>query len=199
MSSMNPYAAPRSSDSVEAAGGGFVLKWIYLAVAAIGPLCVIGSRTNIFSLDIATLVGIFAASPFAKGAVGLTWLYRAWSALPEQERRVGDGELVTPLGVVGRMFIPVYGVYWMFAANTSLCAAIDRVLMSAGRGRATDASIAQVAAGGQLAILVASFLPPLVALGAAALVSGAWFLYMFQTDKARAHMEDALRLARSAV
>jgi hypothetical protein len=173
-------------------------KWVYLAFALFTPLLVAGSRAGLFSFDVQTATVVFALVPLLKGAVGLKWLHEAWSSVPAAERHLKDGSLVTPGGAVGRMFIPVYGFYWTFAANTALCAAIDRVLSSAGRGRATDASMAQVAAAGNIALIASSALPPLFAVGAAAVVSGFWFAYMYQTDRARGYMDDVLRRAEFA-
>jgi hypothetical protein len=50
-------------------------------------------------------------------------------------------------------------------------------------------------AAGQIALVASSALPPLGAVFAGAIVSGLWFFYMLQTDRARAHMEDLLRNA----
>jgi hypothetical protein len=166
-----------------------------LMFALVTPFLVMASRTVLLQVDHFVRQLIFGAMPFLKGAVGLLWLHEAWSDIPAEERRLTDGNSVTPLGAVGRVFIPLYGFYWTFVTNTSLCAAIDRILLSRGRGRATDASLAQVAAAGQIGLVMSAAIPPLAAVGAALVVSGFWFFYMYQTDTARGFVEDALRNA----
>ena len=114
------------------------------------------------------------------------WIYGAWSDVPRPRRVEQD---VTPGGAVGRLFIPAFNLYWLFAVNQKLCTAIDRELVGAGQRPAAPVTLAVLAPavhiGHVIAIRAAEGLPVLFAFCATSLV---WFLYMYESDGARAKM-----------
>jgi hypothetical protein len=194
MATSNPYAAPQaSSTDGTRQGRAHWLKWLFAAVAAYVPLLVAADQVGFLPNGLyLSLFDAVRVMPFLKGAVGLWWLYEAWQTVPVDERKLADGKPVTPGGVVGRMFIPIFGLYWMFAANSGLCAAINRVLASSLRVKSADATAAQLAAGGQIALLASRSLPYPTGIVLGAVVSGFWFWHMHGTDAAREQMEKAL-------
>jgi hypothetical protein len=91
---------------------------------------------------------------------------------------------------VGRLFIPIYNLYWFFGVNTTLCRVLDRILADAHDTRRAPSTLSwlaptiHLAAGVGLAMVLAA---PLT--WAALLLSAAsdatWLIYMFRCDVAR--------------
>jgi hypothetical protein len=73
--------------------------------------------------------------------VPLKWLYSAWKSVPSEFR---GG--ITPGGAIGRLFIPVWSVIWVFAVNARLATAIDLVLIQRGRSERAPREAARIAA-----------------------------------------------------
>ena len=57
---------------------------------------------------------------FAALYAAAVWLRRTWTALPPEERKVGEGP-VTPNWALNALIIPIYNYYWMFVMNLALC------------------------------------------------------------------------------
>jgi hypothetical protein len=72
--------------------------------------------------SIVSTVGLGATVSF--GLLWLTWLHRTWRSLLAADLVDGSGKPVTPDAAVGRYFIPLYNLYWAFAAQTILCNAL---------------------------------------------------------------------------
>jgi hypothetical protein len=59
--------------------------------------------------------------------VALAWLGTAWSTIPDADRLNGRGEHISVRRAVGRLFVPFYNLYWIFAVHLGLCDALDRL------------------------------------------------------------------------
>jgi hypothetical protein len=191
----NPYAAPPSSelppsdgDRVDGArrAPGESVKWFYAVAAA---LSAVGFFLIRFSLDLdidrATQKTLIQAvdGPLRWTLLGIAtvWIYQAWSGIPAEAR--GD---VSPAGAVGRLFIPLYSLYWVFGVNLRLCSAIDGLLIQKEDARRAPGTLA-------VAATVLHFAPVVLMLtpikGYAFLVTIVdtvlWFTYMLQCDVVR--------------
>jgi hypothetical protein len=110
--------------------------------------------------------------------VGLVWLHRAWSRVPEDCRIAYDGRRVQPDEAIWKLFIPVYGLYWLFIANIGLCGALERQLKRA-RARVTEGP-------STLALITCLVeLVPIVNLAAPLL----WAILMMRIDAAQTEAE----------
>jgi hypothetical protein len=162
---------------------GTGLKRAYAALATVEAAAAV---TMLFAeplgLDGSAGVVVKGIGAWAFGAavvVGLVWLAKAWGDVPpELVRRMSAGDAVI------RLFIPFYGVYWMFAVHVRLCRALDTVLATRGSRRAPG-FLAFAAA---LVEVLAGWGPGWRDQGwgiAAAVAAILWFLYMLRYDAAR--------------
>lgn len=120
-----------------------------------------------------TVVGAFQGILVcAVPALGLLWLYRAWSRVPAPCRRAYDERRIEPSEALWKLFIPVYGVFWLFTANVGLCGAVERHLARAGvRSPKAPSTLAFVACVVQLVPLVNILLSPFL-----------WWVFMSRVD-----------------
>lgn len=72
-------------------------------------------------LLVAMLLRIFA------GLCELVWLERTWSNLPQEHRRVGPFEEVTPIHIFGFAFIPVVAWFWKLALVSAVAKSLELV------------------------------------------------------------------------
>jgi len=111
--------------------------------------------------------------------VGLLWLRRAWARVPEPCRRAYDGRRVEPDEALWKLFIPVYGVYWLFIANIGLCGAVERHLQRGGaRSTEVPSTLALVACLVQLVPVINIILSPFL-----------WALFMARVDASQAEAD----------
>jgi hypothetical protein len=198
----NPYAPPTvgraaspSGDpglSHEGAGAfeGTRLKWICVGAAVAGYAALACSMLE--SDRVLALVGVAGSKlgHLVGSITGLVWLAGAWSARPFPRAHVD----ASPGAAVGRLFIPVFGIYWLFAANLELADAVEpsREDGRGGRGSFELAGIARLACVLQIiAPLMGVFAPRASGVAYAAVLlamlrSGAWLLFMFAWERRRA-------------
>lgn len=98
---------------------------------------------------LAFLVCILAV--YAKSFLGMGWLYRVWSWLPEHERHTNHWKgQITPSTAALFLLIPYFQYYWMFVINCGLCDAMDRMRVArpttnaAPKGLAIAAGVCQI-------------------------------------------------------
>jgi amino acid transporter len=65
---------------------------------------------------------------YAQIFVGLFWIYKVWSWLPEDQRwsKHWKGR-IDPAMAAGMMLIPYFHYYWMFVIDCGICDAMDRL------------------------------------------------------------------------
>jgi hypothetical protein len=61
------------------------------------------------------------------GICELIWLERAWSNLPQEHRRVGPIDNVTPIHIFGIAFIPVVAWFWKLALVRAVVRSLELV------------------------------------------------------------------------
>jgi hypothetical protein len=152
---MNAYAPP--TIHVPQAGGsppaGAWLKWPYLVTQAALAACFLVREILVLSsmdadaLPWRTLAKAMLVSGWA---LGIAWIHSAFRSIPEKHRPV------TPLAAAVSFFIPVYGIYWLFAVHVKLGRAI-----SAARSdrRLEHRSAIPLALAAVVATLIAPYLP----------------------------------------
>jgi hypothetical protein len=126
------------------------------------------------------VLGWVQVSGLGMGAiVGLLWLHRAWERVPAPCRRAYDGRRVEPTETIWKLFIPVYGIYWLFIANIGLCGAVERHLARGGaRGAKVPSTLALVCSLVQLVPLVNVLVSPFL-----------WALFMARVDVTQAEAD----------
>ncbi|MDI1483716.1 hypothetical protein [Polyangium sp. y55x31] len=113
-------------------------------------------------------------------ALGFAWLHQAWARIPKPHRRAYDGQRIEPDEALWKLFIPVYGVYWLFVANTGLCGAVERHLQrNHARSVSVPSTLAFVACLVQLVPVLNLVLSPLL-----------WGLFMVRVDAAQAEADE---------
>jgi hypothetical protein len=123
--SIDPYAPPASAIAPAPAPRGAWIKWTYLGsvATAVGTLVVAGAVPAARVVVPLVLPVLLVLPP----AVGMVWLGIAWAGVPDDELPRGMGvDPVSPAGAVGRLFIPIYALYWAFAVHVHLCGGIRR-------------------------------------------------------------------------
>jgi hypothetical protein len=65
---------------------------------------------------------------YAQIFLGLFWIYRVWSWLPEDQRWTKHWKgRIDPAMAAGMMLIPYFHYYWMFVIDCGICDAMDRL------------------------------------------------------------------------
>jgi hypothetical protein len=73
-----------------------------------------------YSVLVVTLIGM--------AALGVAWMYRAWSWLPVDQRYTRNWRSwITPAQAAFFLLVPYFQYYWMFVVNLGLCDALDRL------------------------------------------------------------------------
>lgn len=115
----------------------------------------------------------------AAGVVGLVWLHRAWTRVPPSHRRAYDGRRIEPDEAIWKLFVPLYGIYWLFLANIGLCGAIERHLHRGGaRSAKAPSTTAFIACFAQMVPVVNLLVSPFL-----------WAVFMARVDAAQAQAE----------
>ena len=140
MADFNPYAPPQAVSDVARAPvqlpRGRALKWIYGGLAGVTFFVLVLTHLVAYSDETQVLwdaVGVID-KPIAlvRIVLALMWIHGAWSDVPRQLRAELD---VTPGGAVGRLFIPAFNLYWMFALNQKRRRATSGRAVRAGDAR----------------------------------------------------------------
>ncbi|WP_437815955.1 hypothetical protein [Sorangium sp. So ce1078] len=108
----------------------------------------------------------------------MAWLYKAWARVPEPARQTYDGRRVEPGEAIFRLFIPVYGYYWIFVANVGLCGAIENHARRQGLVRGAPSTLAMVTCIVQVVPYIGLILGPLF-----------WLPFMIRVDLAQRELE----------
>lgn len=148
---------------------------------AVYPLAAVGRRawpaavpaidTTLLLLQL-TLLGVGTIA-------GLVWFHRAWARVPPESRRGYDGKPIEPNQALWNLFIPFYGIYWLFQANIALCGAVERMLQQSGAKSAkAPSTLAFVACVAQLVPYVNLLVSPFL-----------WAALMARVDVAQAEAE----------
>ncbi|WP_437551671.1 hypothetical protein WME97_10470 [Sorangium sp. So ce367] len=164
-------AHPRRVTTLTLLYGGIILVQVVRpAVSALAPAPLRQA------LDAATWI---PGSLFVAGIiVGLTWLYKAWARVPAPARQTYDGRHVEPGDAVVKLFIPLYGYYWIFVANVGLCGAIENHARRQYLARRAPSTLAMVACIVQVIPYVGLVLGPLF-----------WLPFMIKVDLAQRELE----------
>ncbi len=65
---------------------------------------------------------------YAQIFIGLFWIYKVWSWLPEDQRWTKHWKgRIDPAMAAGMMLIPYFHYYWMFVIDCGICDAMDRM------------------------------------------------------------------------
>ena len=189
MDPYNPYSPPATS--VDAVGfetmrlayrpaQGMATKWMYLGVSLAQFLVGLGTLADSTKLQTAF---VLVQLPVALVSMVLIciWIHTAWSDIPADER--GD---ITPGGAVGKLFIPFYNIYWIFAISTSLCGVLNSKLVRIGSQPLAPKGLAVLGCIVHLLTSAANIgglegAGPFIAV----ISYGLWFAYMLECDKAR--------------
>jgi hypothetical protein len=107
---------------------------------------------------------------YAQIFIGLFWIYKVWSWLPEDQRWTKHWKgRIDPAMAAGMMLIPYFHYYWMFVIDCGICDAMDRLRVQFPTTREAPKQLAIAACISQLIIPlpVGSIL---------------WFLYMSRIE-----------------
>lgn len=116
---------------------------------------------------------------YAMMFLGMGWVYRVWSWLPESERRSSNWKgQITPSTAALFLLIPYFQYYWMFVINCGLCDAMDR--MRVARPTANPAPKKLVIAAGICQLLVPMPVGMIL-----------WLMYMTRVEKMASEMAAA--------
>ncbi len=191
----DPYRAPRPGTPFAPIGSN--LRLAYAAVSVIVSLSLVGGVAVFIAAAIHAdrtgedpgalmmigALGMVGGVLFMYGqlALGLVWLYRAWSWLPEEQRYTRHWrKWMKPQEVALMMLIPYFQYYWMFIANLGLCDALDRMRVAHPTAEAPPKSLA-------LAACICQLLVPFP-VGAVL-----WLMYMKRVERMTLTMSGALR------
>lgn len=134
------YRAPAPGVSFQPLGSGLRTAFaIVVALAMLSFVASIGLMTGAMIVDpdhppeglIFGFVGalLFAILLlYAQIFIGLFWIYKVWSWLPEDQRwsKHWKGR-IDPAMAAGMMLIPYFHYYWMFVIDCGICDAMDRL------------------------------------------------------------------------
>ncbi len=145
MSEPNPYAPPEAPPDAPPPrpGGRYAwIKWLYLGGSGLEAIAFVAGALGVGGVP-AVAFTLFA---IAKGLVGALWQHRVWSTVPRAFRTREGGQTTTPGMAAGRLVIPLYNFYWMFAVNLRLCAALNDMNAGSRSSGTATASYAMTAA-----------------------------------------------------
>jgi hypothetical protein len=160
---------------------------------------VLGARSALYLMD-AILTAALGERPWLdKGsavvqstlitvgaAVGLVWLHRAWARLPVAHRATYEGRRIEPNEAIWKLFIPFYGLYWLFTVNVGLAGAVERHLHAHGpKSARAPSTLAFVACLVELVPFVTVIVSPFL-----------WGYFMARTDVLQAQAEEQAPDAR---
>jgi hypothetical protein len=180
----NPYAPPARASSADPSSPRPVpyraaaTKWVYLGLAGVLALAamLLYGREELGIQDdwrpgLVVAVELFVA---LSASCGLVWLYQAWSVVD-----------TNPGGAVGRHFIPIYGMFWLFICQQHLCSSIDSALAEARQPGRGPRDLAVLGPGMYVAAVLLMWTPlKEYSLLVTVAERGVWFLYMLLCDRA---------------
>ena len=160
----------------------------FLGAVGFWTAAVIGAESNDNHQPNDALMGIGFAGFFVvimllyvQIAVGLVWVYKAWSWLPWDQRYTRHWKgWITPSQAAFFLLIPYFHYYWMFVCNTGLCDALDRLRVSYPTSEPAPKTLAIVACVCQL----------IVPFPVGAIV---WIIFMSKVEKMTKEMSAAMQ------
>jgi hypothetical protein len=196
MTSFDPYAPPRAPAPGTPAVPRAWVKWAYAAAAGVRFSCAVlyyaqaNASDDLLRVTNAAVRGLAVVCAI----LGLVWIHGVFRDLNRQMFARGAPPGLTPAGAVGRFFIPLYNVYWLFAVHLR----IGDALRALGQARAAQPAVLAGIVGslGQLvAILLSRLDEGLLAFRLALLLPALWVLYMVMVDRVRAAARAGIVLA----
>lgn len=171
------------------------LRWAYLAFAILGTLSFFGTvagmtiaivtsepgapPSDAFAVTFVIGIALCVLLLYGNIFVGIGWVYRAWSWLPEQERYTKHWKgWITPGNAALFLLIPYFHYYWMFVVNCGLCDALDRLRVARPTSRPAPKTLAIAACICQLVVPV----PVGLVL---------WYLFMARVERMASEMAAA--------
>lgn len=177
---MTTPASPRPSDS---------WRLRHLTFPTLATLALVAARIVLYAGQYAGPANVRPAFEVAGAAqiwlwglgvaLGLIWLYRAWSRVPANARQTYDGRKVSPGDALAGLFVPLYNLYWMFIANIGLCGAIERHARRRGRPTRAPSSLAMAACIVQLIPAIGLLVGPIL-----------WSAFMVRVDMLQHSLDD---------
>jgi hypothetical protein len=163
-----PYRARTEVSGAPIASG---LRWAFLVFAALGTLFMFGAAAAIVVAGVTAKPGappddaLFVVFGIGLGLavlflyvqifLGIGWVYRVWSWLPETERYTKHWKgWITPQAAALFLLIPYFHYYWMFVINTGICDAMDRLRVARPTSLAAPKNLAIAACVCQLVVPV---------------------------------------------
>jgi hypothetical protein len=124
-----------------------VTYWLGLVGLVVGIVIVEASGDETDAIAIGGIL-LFVASAicfFAAFIASLVKIYRAWDLIqPLRQLDWTENEMTTPGSAVGRLFVPVYNLYWTFRAIHGLATKANKYMVLSGiRGRSMNEGLAQ--------------------------------------------------------
>jgi hypothetical protein len=175
---VNPYAPPAAA-IVKARprrqGGALRSLWVWCYAAV--QLVAIGTDIAYLTAGVGSN-GYGLLLRYGSMILGLAWLGSAYERLPQRLRLS-----CSPGALIGRHFIPVYNLYWIFKAQTLLCEGLDALLVESGRRGDTPRALASVACSLTLVARFVSGLPGVLFVGFMLVLAGAWTMYMIAIEE----------------
>jgi hypothetical protein len=164
-----PYRAPLPA--VPFAPLASTTRWIFAAIISVMGLAFVAAIASFTAAMIASdrspnhqpddslmTVGVLAFVVvifflYAQIAAGLTWVYKAWSWLPPEQRYTRHWKSwISPSQAALMLLIPYFHYYWMFVANCGLCDAMDRLRVTYPTRNAAPKNLAIIACVCQLIV-----------------------------------------------
>jgi len=154
------------------------LTWVYVGILLLRIVVLVVSIWQV-RRGVPLLLQDQGLCALAGVTLGLLWLHRAWARVPKAHRRAYDGQRIEPDDAISKLFIPVYGVYWAFVANTGLSGAVERHLQrNHARSVSVPSTLAFMACLVQLVPVLNLVVSPFL-----------WGLFMARVDAAQAEAE----------
>ncbi|HEY2516434.1 MAG TPA: hypothetical protein VGI39_36440 [Polyangiaceae bacterium] len=156
------------------------LRWLYVVVSL-----VVWVAPALFARWLPSMLPFARALTMVPVFVGLAWVQIAWRDAEAGAGRKMLRERSSGVALL-RFFIPVYNVYWAFAAHRRLCGALDAEAREKNlqlRARPDWAFVAMYSLGA--ANLFALARPTVLAFLLAVVEHVFWFLYMTRVDSMR--------------
>jgi hypothetical protein len=134
------YRAPVPGQGFAPLGSGLRTAFmIVIALAMLAFVSSIGSMTGAIIMNpdhpnealMITFVACLVLAIlllYAQIFIGLFWIYKVWSWLPEDQRWTKNWKgRIDPAMAAGMMLIPYFHYYWMFVIDCGICDAMDRL------------------------------------------------------------------------
>lgn len=175
---LNPYAPPATAIAKAAPRlEGGVSRSLWIWGYAVGQLAALGADAAYLTVG-AGSNGYGLALRLVSAIVGLAWLGSAYERVPRRLRLA-----CSPGALVGRHFVPIYNLYWIFKAQSLLCDALDMLLLERDQRRGAPRGLAVAGCALVLVSRIASGLPGALFLMLMLANMAAWTMYMIAVER----------------